>query len=291
MTIPALLLAVAAMLCWASTWVLMKAGVDRMSMIDFGFLRPWLGLPFIAAYAAAVGGLSFGTPGLVLLALGTGVLNAFVGTLLFYYALRHGALHETNILANTNPFWGVVSAIVILGDPVSPVTIGAGALVVAGTVFLVRGGDRAGGERRTAAVAAALGTGLVWGFSSAVPTKHCLNEGMSPIAFQLLFTAGAAAAWSVAILPRVRRGRVRLTRRGVAIALLSAVLGLFAGWVLWLLALERASASALSPLIGLILLFATILGAFFYRERLTRRMALGGLLVLAGVTLVSAFAP
>ena len=54
--------------------------------------------------------------------------------------------------------------------------------------------------------------------------------------------------------------------------------------------MERASASALSPLVGLILLFATVIGRIFLRERLTGRTLVGGVLVLAGVTLVSAFA-
>jgi len=288
LTLAAFLLAVGAMLSWALTWVLMKAGVDRMSLLGFGFLRPWMGLPLIGAYAFAVGGVAFGPAPLVLLALATGFVNAFLGTSLFYYALRHGSLHETNILANTNPFWGVVTAIVVLGEPATAVTLGGGALVVAGTTFLVR---RRRGEPRARsprAIAAALGTGFLWGFSAAVPTKHCVEQGMSPIAFQLLFTASAAVSWSLAALPRLRRGEVAFTRRGVIFAFLSATFGLFVGWVLWLLALERASASALSPLVGLILLFATLLGRFAFRERLTRRTAIGGALVLAGVTLVSA---
>ena len=65
---------------------------------------------------------------------------------------------------------------------------------------------------------------------------------------------------------------------------------MFAGWLFWLLALQRASASALSPLISLTLLFAVILGAIFLRQRITLRIAVGGTLVVAGVLLVSLFA-
>jgi transporter family protein len=74
------------------------------------------------------------------------------------------------------------------------------------------------------------------------------------------------------------------------IAFVSSFFGIFVGWVLWLMAIQRENASSLSPLTGLILLFATILGVVFLRQRLTKRMAVGGALILAGVTLVSVFA-
>jgi drug/metabolite transporter (DMT)-like permease len=283
----ALLLAVTTMFFWGLTWVLMKAGVDRMSGLALGVLRPWMGLPLIGLYALLAGNIVFVSLPLAGLAFLTGSVNAFLGTALFYYALRRGSLHETNILANTNPFWGVVSAILILGEPPTLVTPLAGLLVIGGTYFLVRRRGAEAGVPSLKARTAALLTGVVWGFSAAVPTKYCMTEGMSPIAFQLLFTAGAAISWGIAALPR--RRELRVTGRGLWIAFLSSFFGMFAGWVLWLLALERASASALSPLVGLILVFATALGVIFLKERLTKRVLIGGALVLAGVTLVSLF--
>ena len=286
----AILLAVGATLNWAVTWLLMKVGVDRMSWVGFGFLRPWMGLPFILLFAWATGGFVFGSPILVLVGLGSGVLNAVFGTSLFYYAHSHGTLHETNILANTSPFWGVVSAIVVLGEPARLVTFGAGALVIAGTIFLVRN-QRGERERRNLrASLAALGAGVLWGFSIAVPTKFCMDGGMSPIAYQLLFTCSAAGGWSVVVAPSIWRRRLRFDRRSLWIAFASAFTGLFAGWVLWLVALQRIDASQLSPLNGLTLLFAVVLGVVVLRERITRRIVIGGALIAAGVTLVSIFA-
>jgi len=286
----AILLAVGATLNWAVTWLLMKVGVDRMSWVGFGFLRPWMGLPFILLFAWATGGFVFGSPLLVLVGLGSGLLNAVFGTSLFYYAHSHGTLHETNILANTSPFWGVVSAIVVLGEPARLVTFGAGVLVIAGTTFLVRSRKEAGDRRHLPALLAALGAGVLWGFSTAVPTKFCMDSGMSPIAYQLLFTCSAAVGWSVVAAPSIWRRRLRFDRRSLWIAFASAFTGLFAGWVLWLVALQRIDASQLSPLNGLTLLFAVILGGVVLRERITRRIVIGGALIAAGVTLVSLFA-
>jgi O-acetylserine/cysteine efflux transporter len=282
------LLVVGATLAWGVTWLLMKLGVARMNWVGFGFLRPWMGLPFIAAYAAGTGGLAFGSPSLVLAAISAGVGNAVVGTALFYYALSHGSMHETNILANTGPFWGVVASILVLGEPARPVTFAAGALVIAGTYFLVRYRDLRQHGRSLGAVLAALAAGVLWGFTGAVPTKYCMEGGMNPMAFQFLFTGAAAVCWSAAVLPGLLRRRIRFGGAAAWIAFGSAFLGLFAGWVLWLVALERADASLLSPLSGLTLLFAVLLGVLVLREKLTRRILIGGLLTVAGVALVSA---
>lgn len=261
-----------------------------MSWVGFGFLRPWMGLPFIVLYAWLSNGFVFGSPLLVLVGLGGGLLNAFLGTALYYYALSHGSMHETNILANTSPFWGVVGAILLLGEPARLVIFGAGALVLGGTYFLVRRRNEERQDRSLRALLAALAAGVLWGVSTAVPTKFCMDRGMSPIAYQLLFTCSAAFGWTLAVLPALCRRRMTFSRRGVWIAFLSAFFGLFAGWVLWLAALQRASASALSPLAGLTLFFAVLLGGLFLREPITRRIAVGATLVVAGVTLVSVLA-
>ena len=290
MDLLAIALTIGATLSWAFTWLLMKVGVDQMSWIGFGLLRPWMGLPFILLYALATGGFGFGSPSVVLVGLSGGLLNAFFGTALFYYAHRHGSMHETNILANTGPFWGVVGAIAILGEPARLVTLGAGALVIGGAYFLVRTRDEGSENRRLRALVAALGAGVLWGFSAAVPSKFCIDRGMSPVTYQFLFTCSAAFSWTLAALPSLLRRRLTFTRRGVWAALGSSFLGIFAGWVLWLAALQRADASALSPLQGLTLLFAVLLGALFLRKPVTRRVAVGGALIVAGVTLVSLFA-
>ena len=283
-------LAVGATMMWGLTLLCMKLGVDRSNWMVFGFLRPWMGLPFIAAYAWATGGFEVGSPSLIGVALAGGFVNAFLGTALFYVALSKGSMHETNILANTSPFWGVVGAITILGEPARWVTFVAGTLVIAGTVFLVRRRTETKEAQRLPALLAATATGILWGLSTTVPTKLCIDGGMNPVTYQLLFAVSAAAGWSVLVLPKLVRKRLRIERRDLGLAFLSSFFGLFVGWVLWLAALAHADASVLAPLSGLTLLFATMLGVLVLREPLTRRILLGGAFTLAGVTLVTALA-
>ena len=287
----AVLLALGATLCWGSTWVLLKLGVDRMDWIGFGVLRPWMGLLIIIPYAAATGALQFPSPYLILTAMFGGLLNIYLGNVLFFYALSRGPLHEATLLSNTSPLWGVLSAVLILGEPARWVTFAAGALVIAGAYFLVRRskGGRQASEHSIVPRLAALTTGLFWGFSAAVPTKYCLSHGMSPITYQFLFLCGAAIAWSLTAIPGFVKGRFRYTGRVLWIGFGSAFLGLFASWLLWLTALARADASVLSPLYGLAPLLTVMMSVVFLRERPTARTALGGLLVLAGAIMFGLF--
>jgi drug/metabolite transporter (DMT)-like permease len=74
------------------------------------------------------------------------------------------------------------------------------------------------------------------------------------------------------------------------ISLISAFTGFFLGWILWLLAMRITDASIMAPLNGLTMFFSVLLGAIFFREPVTRRITIGGTLMLAGVTVIGLFA-
>jgi len=284
----AILLTLGSGLSWAITSVLMKVGLQRMSRVGFAAIRPWMGLIFIIPYAVLTKGLQFGSARLILVATAGSLLNAFLGTALFYYAISTGPLHRASILSNTNPFWAVVSAVVVLGEPARPVSFFAAVLVILGAYLMFeRKGDPS--DRRILPILAALGAGALWGFASAVPTKYCLEGGMSPIAYQLLFAGSAGIWWGFAALPGLIKRRIVFTRSGLSIALFSAFFGYFAGWILWLTALRSAPASLLSPISGTSVLFTVLMSVVFLRERLTVRTAIGGMFVFAAVILVSLF--
>jgi drug/metabolite transporter (DMT)-like permease len=283
----AILLTLAAAMSWAVTAVFMKMGVTSMTRIGFAAVRPWIGLVFVLPYALLVGTMEFGSPQLVIIALGGTLLNAVVGVSLFYYAITHAPLHQVSILSNTSPFWGVLSAVLILGEPANPVAFAAALLIVGGTYFLMERRKEGESGRHLLPLLAALASGVLGGFASAVPAKYCLENGMNPMGYHLLFTSGSAVMWSIIISPKLVLRRVKFTKRGMIIALVSAFFGYFCGWVLWLNALDRAPASLLAPIGGTSVLFTVLLSVVFLKERPTRRAIYGGVLVFAGVLLVS----
>jgi len=285
----AVLLTLGAALSWALTALLMKMGVTSMTRIGFAAVRPWLGLFFVLPYALLIGTLEFGSPQLIAIAVGGTLLNAVVGTALFFYAITHAPLHQASILSNTGPFWGVLSSVLVLGEPANPVAFASAALIVGGTYFLIERRKEGESTRHLLPLLAALAAGVLFGFASAVPAKYCLDNGMNPMGYHLLFTSSSAVMWGIIISPKLIQRRVKFTKRGMIVAVISAFFGYFGGWILWLNALDRAPASLLSPIGGTSVLFTVLLSIVFLKERPTRRALLGGVLVFIGVLLVSLF--
>ena len=289
MTIVVILFAIGAAIAWALESILSKPALRYMDMFSYGVIRPLFALTFVVPFGLLTSGFAFPGWKLLGIAMVAGIIDSFVGSMLFYYAMRRVPAHEATSLANIAPFWGVITSILILGEPMQPVLIIAAVFVVLGAAFLVNRGDDESRSRLSWSALPALGAGILWGFAETVPAKYCLTSGMSPITFQLIFIVSTGVAWGIAAFIRSRRTPLRFPRRGVALAFVTAIMGYAIGWILWLSGVSMAPASLLSPVRGSMTLFTFLFSVILLRERPSRRSALGALFVLCGVLLVSLF--
>jgi len=284
----AILLSLAAALSWGVAQVVSKLGLARMKLPLYAAIRASFAFLFAVPYGLTSGAFRFGDPHLIGVAALAGLIDPFLGTLLYMYALKHGEAHGAAALANTAPFWGVVTAVVFLGEPARYVTFLAALLVVAGAYFLIA---PAGKGRRPGSITgglAALGAALLWGIAETGPAKYCLSRGMSPAEFQLILVGVASATWWTAALWRRSPKKGRTDPVGIWIAFFTAGVGFFLGWILWLSGLRLAEASLLTPIRGgAMTIFAFATSVVLLGERPTPRAFLGAALASAGVVLVS----
>jgi drug/metabolite transporter (DMT)-like permease len=285
----AILFALAASVCWALAMVLGKLGLKWMGLVTYSAVRPLLGLLLVVPFGLLTAG--FENPGMHLIGVAIlgGVLDSFLAALLFRLALHKNPAHKVTALALTSPLWGVVAAILILGEQPRWVVFVAAVLVVSGAVFLV---DRQRRSMRAArslwGTAVSLLAGIIWGIAETVPTKYCLTQGMTPLTYQLILVATAGVCWGiVAIAYRSSGHPLRFSRRGLGIALVTAFLSFFLGWRLWLSGLALAPASLLEPVHGSMTLFAFLFSVLLLRERPSVRSSIGVALTFAGVLVVS----
>lgn len=182
-----------------------------------------------------------------------------------------------------------MGSILFLGEPARWSAFLAAGLVVAGAFLLVHE-PRGVKHSRPTGPAFALVAGLLWGVAETVPSKLALDGGISPALLLVVFSLSAVAA--VSLVTPFLRSRIprRIDRAGVVYILTSASGGAFVGWVFWLLALERAQASLVSPVRGSTLLFAFVYSVLFLRERPRAVAFLGVALVFAGILVVSLLA-
>ena len=255
-------LAIVAMLFWAVGMVLAKPGLARMDVIAYGFIRPIFASFLVLAYAIVTHSLFFPSAGTVLMAVLGGFVDMFIGVSLFLYAMRRVSAHEVGTLSNTAPFWGVVISVVWLREQPEVATF----------------------------VAAALGAGISWGVADTAIAKYCLAQGLPRPTLHLVYMLSAGTCWGILAAVKGRLALRYYAWHGLKIALLSAFCAMFAGMLLWLLALEHAPASVLAPTRGALTLFVFILSVLALREKPSRRSGVGVALVTAGVVIASLFA-
>ena len=241
-------------------------------MIPFGLLTTGFPIPSLGLLTVAVIG---------------GLLDSFVGTLLYMTALRASPAYEVVPLANTTPFWGVVAAILFLSEHPRVSTFIAAGLMIIGAYFL--SSKRVRTEELTGRFGPwiALAAGAVWGIAEIAPTKYCLTHGMAASTYQLMVVIGSGIGWGAYLLLKRRSQHLGRSLMGIKIAVLTAFTNLFLGWLLWLMALERAPANLISPVRGSVVLFGFLASVILLKERPSRRSAIGVLLIAAGVTLVT----
>jgi len=283
----AIVFALAAAASWGAAMTIAKPIVRYMDPLTFLLIRWAMALVPALAYGLIVHQLAF--PGWI--AIGyvalASLLNVIIGWTIYLIANQSAPAYQSATLASIAPLWGVVGAIVFLGEPLLWRVVIAGLLVVMGAVFLVR--RKKGLRAPTSLLGAFLAilAGAFWGVSETVPTKLALQQGIT--SETLLVVLGCCTLVGMALLTPILRRRIplRFNPRGLGLAALSAISGAFLGWFFWLQALGLEAASVLAPIRGSTLLFTFAFSVLFLRERPSRWAVLGVLLVFGGVLLVS----
>ena len=283
----AILFAVTSAALWGGGQVIAKKGLEDTSIALFGFVRSLSAFLFVIPFGLLTTGFPLPSVGLLAVAVVGGLFDSFVGTLLYMTALRSSPAYEVVPLANTTPFWGVVAAILFLSEHPRISTFIAAGLMIIGAYFL--SSKRVRTEELTGRFGPwiALAAGAVWGLAEIAPTKYCLTHGVAASTYQLMVVIGSGLGWGAYLLFQRRTHSMERSRRGINIAVLTAFTNLFLGWLLWLMALERAQANIISPVRGSVVLFGFLASVVLLKERPSRRSAIGVLLIVAGVTLVS----
>lgn len=227
-------------------------------------------------------------PAAAALFLAAGVVGTALGRLAVFTGVDRVGASVNSAVISTRPLFAGLLAVVLLGEPVTLVTVTGIVVLVAGLAVLAlsRGGDLSGWRPAELlfplAAAVAFGAGNVarkWGLDAfpAVTLLEAvaLNEFGAMVALSAY--AVTAARGDVLDAPRRTYGYFAASGTITAVALLSLFAALRAGRVV-----------VVDPLAATAPLFTAVFAAVLLRdlERVTRRLVLGVVLVVVGVVLV-----
>lgn len=277
------LLALIAALGFGVAGVLMKRALQYATPLTATLVSVTFTTSFVWVFAALTAPLGQVFRPSILPFVVAGLAAPGLARLLLFVGVDRIGVARAAALGSSAPLFAVALAIVFLGERPSPMLLAGAAAIVAGAALLSSRNRADGAWRRRDMVlplVAALGFGVRDTFS-----RYGFREPTHP-----LVGAAAATIASLAVMVCVAgawRRSLRLERPGLGFLALAGVAEGTAYLTMWR-ALAVADVALVSPLVNAQAIFAVTLAAIFLRdlERVTWRIALAALLIVAGVAAV-----
>lgn len=262
---------------WSLNWTVMKWALDYCGPFTFCALRYVLGTVVLFLLLAARRE-SFALPPLApTIAIGLAQTTGFQAFV--QWALVDGGAGKTALLAYTMPFWVIPLAWALLHDRASAKQWACIVIAASGLVFVIEPWHGAGTWRSTLL---ALGGGLAWAIGTVLSKRVFQSTQVSPLrltAWQMLFGTVVLVIFALIMPER----RIHWTGGFIAALAYNALLSSGLAWAMWLLIVQRLSATVA----GLTSLLVPVAGVLFawalLHERPTLAETLG--IALIGVAL------
>lgn len=218
---------------------------------------------------------------------GYGVLQFFIGNMLFYSAMQMGGLSIASPTVQSQAIWAVVLGGLFLGEKISRVMIGGIALFVTGLILLAvfkAAGMELSGNWGWAIVCGVLG-GLAWAGGSALQRTQ-LRAGVRLSYILAVGSAVGVLLLNLLILAYYGTDVWRETDPAGALKVLAA--GCFNGLAIMSIsqALKRIEISKVIPVVSLSIVLNTLIGGIGFGEYLNAGSIVGMLILFAGVVIV-----
>jgi uncharacterized membrane protein len=278
-------LALTAALLGAIATILIRQGLRESDPYTGFWINVIVGAVTAWVAVAATGGPGPVTASAFAFFVLAGLVGTVAGRLLRFIAIERVGASVSAAIVNLNPLVATILAIALLGEHVTIPIVTGTLVIVAGTILLSMSGQHLGFHPRLLLYPLLSATcfGMV-----AILRKLGLG-GAGPVIGMAMNVTTAAVA--VAAFMLASGQRQTLICRGRPLAYF-AVAGLMENVAVFLniVALGMGTVSVVTPLYGTSPIFTLLLSFFFLRgiERLSHRVVIGTVLIVAGIYLLTA---
>jgi drug/metabolite transporter (DMT)-like permease len=280
----AILWLVAAAACWGVDTTLSAYALQQLQPPDLfvaetvvGAVAVWAALRWTRGYQRPVRL----RPHLVL-----GLIEPGVAYLFFDLGLRRTSATSAGLLTSTETLLAVALAVIVLGERLRPLAVGALAAGVVGTVAVSTsgGGGHATLVGNLLVLAGSLTAGSYYLIARRLPTA---DDALTGTGFQLLAAAGIGLAYAAVAWPIHGSGLASASAVHLLVASTTGIVGIAVPYFLLNRALATVPASAAALTLNLVPVFAVASAVALLGEALMILTVLGGALILSSLVVIS----
>lgn len=287
--------ALAAASCWTISPVLYKVALSDAKPISANISRSISTTIFLFACLGVSGRLgnlaTLRTDSLLLAGL-SGIIGLCLGDTMYMLGLTLIGVSRTVSISSVYPLFTMLFATMFLGERVTSFLLLGTAVIIVG-IWLVSQ-ERTGSSDVTRGdlykgVFIALASAVVWSVSIIFMDHALESSQLAAVDAALVVNLARMSTTSLSFLalsPFIdQRFLFMKLKRKIWIILTSAgIIALGLGWVLLAVSLSYIEASRAVPISSVSPLFATLMGAFFLKERVTLRIFFGSALIVLGTS-------
>ena len=217
-----------------------------------------------------------------LLFLLAGIVGPLVGRMFLYEGIKRTGVSIASALYQVQPLYAALSAVFILGEPLT-LTVAAGLLLMMTGAVIISSDEKGvprGRAFRKIYLSYPLIAGLCYG-TAHILRKMGMNFLPEPVTGVVLQNVGVVLLLPFLFFVQKNRCSCSLSLKPGILFIIAGILQILAQWSL-LLALQYGQVVVVIPLSSLTVLFVLILSTIFLKqlERVTMKMVVGALLIV-----------
>jgi uncharacterized membrane protein len=280
------LVAIFSAMGWAGDSVLVRLGLRQSNIFAAMLVSYTVSVTCIWTYLLITTPLDFLRSPAMIYFLISGCLQPLFARALYYEALTRIGVSRAGPLRGAEPLFATAIAVTILHErPTMSVYIGT--VLIVGSVWAISSGHSGKANWRFVDVFLPLGAALVSAISQSL-RKQGLNILPNPFVAAATVTSVTLTLLVIFLIVTKRNRELHMGRKSFLFFFCAALVALWAQ-ISNFIALSRADASVIIPLLNTTPLFAVLFSGLFLRsiESISPRILFGAILMVAGVVIIT----
>jgi len=291
------LAALGAAVSWAIAPIMYRKALANTSPVSANIVRcvTNAAIMMILLFTLGMGGALASLPlWVIIVTIFSGLIGLGLGDTLYMTGLKSIGVSRAVPLASTYPLFGLVWAVLLLGEPLSLLAVVGAVVILLGIWLLSRRKDeetsKAKGKTLMIGVIFSLMTAVIWSVSITL-MNVVVSNGITGLPENYAITT--IRITSIALFLGVTapfidksRGFMKIRRNGIALLCVGGLVANALGWLLMNYSFLSLPVAQAIPISSTSPLFATLAGYLLFQEKTTRWSVSGAIAIIVGIVLI-----